>query len=182
MIRNVKIALEAKNIASRAHYINFQGGNVMKNKIYILIIIVLLIIIAIMGVQLVNINKEEPIAEEKSNDSNNVPERFVSIRFNEDISVDGTIEEIEDLRFNHIRIDEDDFSIRADFMLENMSENDIEAQKLKVSFYNKEGKEILSKQIETQKIEANGYQSIKIEFEKENKSDFELIYDVKISK
>ena len=152
----------------------------MKNKIYILIIIVLLIIIAIMGVQLVNTNKEEPIAEEKSNDSNNVPERFASIRFNEDISIDGTVEGIEDLRFNHIRIDEDDFSIRADFQLENMSENDIEAQKLKVSFYNRERKEILTKEIEISKIEANGYQSINIEFEKEKESDFELIHDVKI--
>ena len=65
----------------------------MKNKFYILIIVVLLIIIAIMGVQLGKAGKEqEPIAgENKSVASNNRLEEFISIRFNEDISKDGTV-------------------------------------------------------------------------------------------
>ena len=109
----------------------------MKNKFYILIIVVLLIIIAIMGVQLGKAGKkEEPIAEEnKSAASNNRSEEFISIRFNEDISKDGTVEGVEGLSWNNIMINEDEFSIRADFTIENRTENKIGAQKLKVSFY-----------------------------------------------
>ena len=78
-------------------------------------------------------------------------------------------------------INEDEFSIRADFTIENRTENKIGAQKLKVSFYNKAEKEIVTKEVEMPEIEAEKYAMLNFEIEKAEGSDFELIHNVKIS-
>ena len=151
----------------------------MKEKIFICIIVVLLIVIAIMGVQLAKGSIILDIPEKKETATNREDE-LIRIHFNEDLSKEGTVEGIEGLQWNNININVDEFSIRVDLTLENRTEKNIEAQKLKVSLYNKEGKEIATKEVETPAIEANKHGFIDIDFSKEEGSDYEVIYDVKI--
>ena len=160
----------------------------MKEKIYIGVIAVLLIVIIIMGIQ-IGKGTEKAIPKEgktvsktegEKNDPND-EETFTSISFNENISKDGTVEGVEGLNWSHARIDEDEGLIRVDITLENRTENNIEAKKLKISLYNKEGKEIAVKEVETAEIEANKHEFINAEIEKEIGSAYEVIYDVKIS-
>ena len=92
---------------------------------------------------------------------------FRRIRVDEDLSVDGKVENLENVRWHNARIMQNDEKIEVSIMLNNESKDKkIEAKTLTVRLLNKEGKEIASKDVKMNEISDNyGYTDIEAEFE-----------------
>ena len=92
---------------------------------------------------------------------------FRRIRVDEDLSVDGKVENLENVRWHNARIMQNDEKIEVSIILNNESKDKkIEAKTLTVRLLNKEGKEIASKDVKMNEISDNyGYTDIEAEFE-----------------
>lgn len=101
------------------------------------------------------------------------------IRVDEDLSVDGKVENLENVRWHNARIMQNDEKIEVSIMLNNESKDKkIEAKTLTVRLLNKEGKEIASKDVKMNEISDNyGYTDIKAEFEN---MEYAVIYNIEL--
>ena len=101
------------------------------------------------------------------------------IRIDEELSMEGTVEGIEDLRWNDARITQYDNKIEVYIMLTSISEAEkIPARKLDVKLIDKSGKEIATKEAEMQEISDKfGYTTLELVFDTSEK---EVIYDIQI--
>ena len=101
------------------------------------------------------------------------------IRVDEDLSVDGKVENLENVRWHNARIMQNDEKIEVSIMLNNESKDKkIEAKTLTVRLLNKEGKEIAYKDVKMNEISDNyGYTDIKAEFEN---MEYAVIYNIEL--
>lgn len=101
------------------------------------------------------------------------------IRVDEDLSVDGKVENLENVRWHNARIMQNDEKIEVSIMLNNESKDKkIEAKTVTVRLLNKEGKEIASKDVKMNEIPDNyGYTDIKAEFEN---MEYAIIYNIEL--
>ena len=154
---------------------------------------IILIIIVIIQSTILITKKHEKKEENKTNIAQNENkskttelieddlEEMKQIRINEDFSKDGKIEGIENVRWNNVRIMQNDDDMEVSIMLNNESQTEkIPEADLIVNFMDKEGKVIYTQNIKMQEISANyGYTSLDMTFKI---SEPLIIYDVKIIK
>lgn len=156
----------------------------MKDKKWLICFIVSLIIIFIMAIYILNIKLDKKIGKNNSNTgkastSENMDDTFRHIRVDEDLSTDGKIEGIEDVRWSNARIMQDENKAEVSIMLNNESkEKKIEARDLTVKLLDRKGNVIASKDTHMNEISENyGYTDLDLDFEL---NDYVVIYDIKI--
>ena len=103
------------------------------------------------------------------------------IRLDEDFSKEGKIEGIENVRWNNVRIMQNDDEMEVSIMLNNESQTEkIPGADLIVNLMDKAGKTIYTQEIKMQEISANyGYTSLDMTFKIKEPL---IIYDVQILK
>ena len=145
-----------------------------KEKIWQIICLVLVVIIIGLSVYAFgfrgnnNINKSNNQSNNQSSDNSiSEDERNIMIRLDEDFSVDGTIKNLENVRWNNARIMQMDGKLELDIMLNNeLKDKKIEARTLTVKLLDKAGKEIATKDFEMKEIKDNyGYTNIELTFD-----------------
>ena len=151
-----------------------------KENVWQIISIVLVIIIIGLSVYtfVYKDQKKEDI-EDNTTSVTTEEDMFRRIRVDEDLSVDGKVENLENVRWHNARIVQDDEKIEVSIMLNNESKDKkIEAKTLTVRLLNKEGKEIASKDVKMNEISDNyGYTDIKAEFEN---MEYAVIYNIEL--
>ncbi len=153
----------------------------MKNKLNLWkIFIVILIVIVLIYVMVINFSKKNNNnSNNKNQTSTQTSEKYRMIRIDEDLLVEGTVEGIEDLRWDNARITQYDNKIEVYIMLTSISEVEkIPARKLDVKLIDKSGKVIATKEAEMQEIaEMFGYTTLELVFDTSEK---EVVYDIQI--
>ena len=156
------------------------------SKIWMICFIVSVIIIIGLLIWILNIKLDKKTAENKfeantkiSTSDNQDYDDMKRIRINENFSKEGTVENLENVRWNNANIMQYDDEMDIDIMLNNESENEkIEATTLTVKLLDKQGKVMKEKDIEMEEIPANyGYTSLNLNFEI---SEVCIIYDIQI--
>lgn len=151
-----------------------------KENVWQIISIVLVIIIIGLSVYtfVYKDQKKEDI-EDNTTSVTTEEDMFRRIRVDEDLSVDGKVENLENVRWHNARIMQNDEKIEVSIMLNNESKDKkIEAKTLTVRLLNKEGKEIASKDVKMNEISDNyGYTDIKAEFEN---MEYAVIYNIEL--
>ncbi len=151
-----------------------------KENVWQIISIVLVIIIIGLSVYtfVYKDQKKEDI-EDNTTSVTTEEDMFRRIRIDEDLSVDGKVENLENVRWHNARIMQNDEKIEVSIMLNNESKDKkIEAKTLTVRLLNKEGKEIASKDVKMNEISDNyGYTDIKAEFEN---MEYAIIYNIEL--
>ena len=151
-----------------------------KENVWQIISIVLVIIIIGLSVYtfVYKDQKKEDI-EDNTTSVTTEEDMFRRIRIDEDLSVDGKVENLENVRWHNARIMQNDEKIEVSIMLNNESKDKkIEAKTLTVRLLNKEGKEIASKDVKMNEISDNyGYTDIKAEFEN---MEYAVIYNIEL--
>ena len=102
-----------------------------------------------------------------SDNSISEDERHIMIRLDEDLSLDGTIKNLENVRWHNARIIQMDGQLELSIMLNNESKDKkIEARTLTIKLLDKAGKEIATKDFEMKEIKDNyGYTNIELTFD-----------------
>lgn len=159
-----------------------------KKNIWKLICIVLVIIVIIQSTILI-IKKLDKKEQSKINttqiEKNDLKEDDIEenkrIRLDEDFSKEGKIEGIENVRWNNVRIMQNDDEMEVSIMLNNESQTEkISGADLIVNLMDKAGKTIYTQEIKMQEISANyGYTSLDMTFKIKEPL---IIYDVQILK
>ena len=108
-------------------------------------------------------------------------EEMRQIRIDEDFSKMGTIEGIENIRWNNVRIMQNDDDMEVSIMLNNESQTEkIPTANLTVNLLDKDGKILFTKDMQMQEISANyGYTTLDMTFKI---TEPVIIYDVQILK
>ena len=108
-------------------------------------------------------------------------EEMRQIRIDEDFSKMGTIEGIENIRWNNVRIMQNDDDMEVSIMVNNESQTEkIPTANLTVNLLDKDGKIIFTKDMQMQEISANyGYTTLDMTFKI---TEPVIIYDVQILK
>ena len=159
-----------------------------KKNIWKLICIVLVIIVIIQSTIIV-IKRLEKKEQSNTNttqiEKNDLKEDDIEenkrIRLDEDFSKEGKIEGIENVRWNNVRIMQNDDEMEVSIMLNNESQTEkIPGADLIVNLMDKAGKTIYTQEIKMQEISANyGYTSLDMTFKIKEPL---IIYDVQILK
>ena len=157
-----------------------------KNVWKICFIVAVLIIIGLVVYIFVGPNLKNNVAAGKQADKNagtsqSEEDTFRNIRLDEDITTDGRIEGIENLRWNNARITQHDKEMEVSIMLNNESEKEkIPANNLTVKLLDKSGNVIATKDVEMKEIAAKyGYSSLEMKFEEIK--DYAVVYSIDIS-
>lgn len=148
--------------------------------------VVLLIIVMILSYCLFNKNSKPTSSVKKSstsvksNRNENEEDTFRNIRVDEDLSTDGTIEGLENVRWSNARIMQHDGETEVSIMLNNESkEEKIPAAKLEVTLLDKNKKVIATQETEMKEISENyGYTNLDLKFDLQ---DYVVVYDIQIS-
>ena len=162
----------------------------MKNKSNIWKICSIISILVIIGLVIWNICLNKKIAENPSEakeklsqtaktNEEEYDEEMKQIRINEDFSKNGTIENVENVRWSNANIMQYDDEMDIDIMLNNESQNEtIAARTLTVKLLDKEGKVIKEQDVEMKEIPANyGYTNLDLHFDI---TEVMIIYDIQI--
>ena len=120
-------------------------------------------------------NSSEKPTKTTSNDFTD----FKQIRLNEDFTKEGTVENLENVHWNHVSIMQFDNELEVSLTLDNMSETEkIEARELTVHLLDKKGNVIISKDVQMPEIAENyGYAMLDFECEIE---ELMIIEDIQI--
>ena len=150
--------------------------------ISIVIIIIMLAYIIIISTSGKSKNNSTQSSKATSNStSTNISneERYTNIRIDEDLSSDGQIEGIENVRWNNARISEDANQMQVSIMINNESQTEkVASTPIEVSLLDENGKVIDSREVVLEEIEANyGYTNLELNFEIEN---FVVVHDIQI--
>ena len=155
-------------------------------KINFIIIIIILILTLIVGILIVRKIKtdfkekdEQSLSKSIDNSNDKNQNDFKRIRLNEDISKEGKIENIENIRWNSAKINQFDDEMEITIDIEKELKNQkVESKILTINLLDKEGKIIATKDVQMEEIpEDKNYIRVKIEFEVEEPI---LIYDIQI--
>lgn len=155
--------------------------NICKIGFIILTYIVLIGIIIALSIYISKLNNENLTKEEKIESLQNKDEDiYKKIRLNEDLSTDGEVENLENVRWRDARIMQNDDKLELSIMLNNeLKDKKIEAKTLTVKLLDKQGKEIASKDFEMKEISDNyGYTNIELTFDIPEPI---IVYDIVIS-
>ena len=173
---------------------NLKGGKMREDKknTWKLVCIILVIIVIIQSTILI-IKKLDKKEQSKTNtaqtedkiERNSLAEDDIEenkrIRLDEDFSKEGKIEGIENVRWNNVRIMQNDDEMEVSIMLNNESQTEkIPGADLIVNLMDKAGKTVYTQEIKMQEISANyGYTSLDMTFKIKEPI---IIYDVQILK
>lgn len=157
-----------------------------KNKLIIIISVIVIVIVLVIIYFLIQSNSK---TSKKSYDSNNnileeditvsQEEKFRDIRLDEDLNIDDTIEGLENARYNHVRIMQYDSEMKISIDIDNESKDEkIPASELLINILDKEGKTILTKNVQMEEI-SNDYGYTRIELKFDIKEPL-IIYDMEI--
>lgn len=104
---------------------------------------------------------------------------YRDIRIDEDLSLDGRIENLENVRWNNARIRQDAEKMEVSIMINNESQKEkVAARTLTVTLFDKSGKVIGTKDTQMKEIEANyGYTDLEMIFDIK---EVTLVYNIKI--
>ena len=152
----------------------------MESKVWKIVSLILAIIVIVLAVVLAY--DKLPSNDENTNDTeveSKVDDKFKMIRVNEDFDTDKTIEGLENVRWHNARIEQMDKKMNVSIMIDNESEKDkVPAKTLTVKLMDKQGKQIVTKDVEMKEIPAkNGYTTLDLEFELK---DYVVVYDIQI--
>ena len=170
--------------------IKLKGGKMREDKknIWKLVCIILAIIVIIQSTIIIIIKlekKEQSDTNTTHIEKNGLKEDDIEenkrIRLDEDFSKEGKIEGIENVRWNNVRIMQNDDEMEVSIMLNNESQTEkIPGADLIVNLMDKAGKTIYTQEIKMQEISANyGYTSLDMTFKIKEPI---IIYDVQILK
>lgn len=161
-----------------------SGGDIVKKEnVWQIISLVLVIIIIGLSVYTFVYKDNKKVENNENSIDTTTPGpgdlEYRRIRIDEDLSVDGKVENLENVRWHNARIMQNDEKIEVSIMLNNESKDKkIEAKTLTVRLLNKEGKEIASKDVKMNEISDNyGYTDIKAEFEN---MEYAVIYNIEL--
>lgn len=155
--------------------------NICKIGFIILTYIVLIGIIIALSIYISKLNNDNLTKEEKLESVQNKDEDiYKKIRLNEDLSTDGEVENLENVRWRDARIMQNDDKLELSIMLNNeLKDKKIEAKTLTVKLLDKQGKEIATKDFEMKEIPDNyGYTNIELTFDTPEPI---IVYDIVIS-
>ena len=136
------------------------------NNIYKLGCIILIIIVAILSIIIIKNKSNKNVANnnEKSDTSKKIESSLnendlIRIMLDEDLTKEGTVEGIENLRWSDARIRQDESQMNVLIMLDNKSETEkIPAKDLTIEFLDKENRIIYTKEIKMGEVPDNfGY-------------------------
>ena len=168
----------------------------MKEKVNIwkLCFIISIVIIVALLIWILNLKQNKKITENqtKSNTSTSTSqsvkndsedeeydEEMKQIRINEDFSKEGTVENLENVRWSNANIMQFDDEMDIDIMLNNESQTEkINATTLTVKLLDKQGNVIKEQDVEMKEIPSNyGYTTLNLSFDI---TEVMIIYDIQI--
>ena len=167
----------------------------MKEKVNIwkLCFIISIIVIVVLLIWILNLKQDKKVTKNqtRSNTSSSTSQSakkdsedeeyndMKQIRINEDFSKDGTVENLENVRWTNANIMQFDDEMDIDIMLNNESQTEkINATTLTVKLLDKQGKVIKEQDVEMKEIPSNyGYTTLNLKFDI---SEVMIIYDIKI--
>ena len=136
-------------------------------QIICLILVVIIIGLSVYTFGFKNTNNTNN-TDNKYNATNSTEESdYRRIRIDEDLSTDGKVENLENVRWNNARITHTDGKLELSIMLNNeLKDKKIEAKTLTVKLLDKAGKEIATKDFKMKEIKDNyGYTDIDLTFD-----------------
>lgn len=164
-----------------------------KSNIWKICFIISIIIILVLLIWILNLKQDKKVAKNDtgSNTSSSTSQSVKKdaedeefndmkrIRINEDFSKEGTVENLENVRWSNANIMQSDDEMDIDIMLNNESQTEkINATTLTVKLLDKQGNVIKEQDVEMKEIPANyGYTSLNLNFEI---SEVMIIYDIQI--
>ena len=167
----------------------------MKEKVNIwkLCFIISIIVIVVLLIWILNLKQDKKVTKNqtRSNTSSSTSQSakkdsedeeyndMKQIRINEDFSKDGTVENLENVRWTNANIMQFDDEMDIDIMLNNESQTEkINATTLTVKLLDKQGKVIKEQDVEMKEIPSNyGYTTLNLNFDI---TEVMIIYDIKI--
>ena len=152
------------------------------NKSKSLKIIVLAVIVLFVLVIGLFIGKMLPEGEKENTAKNNTTadtDNFKQIRINEDFSKDGTVENLENVRWNNANIMQFDNEMEISIYLNNESQTEVVPERqLTVNLLDKNGKVMYTQDVMMKEIAAEyGYTTIDLKFEIQ---EVAIIHDIQI--
>ena len=138
-----------------------------KERIWQIICLILVVIVIGLSVYTFGFKNTNNI-DNKNNATNSTEENDYSmIRIDEDLSTDGKVENLENVRWSNARITHTDGKLKLSIMLnDELKDKKIEAKTLTVKLLDKAGKEIATKDFEMKEIKDNyGYTNIELTFD-----------------
>lgn len=138
-----------------------------KERIWQIICLILVVIVIGLSVYTFGFKNTNNI-DNKNNATNSTEENDNRrIRIDEDLSIDGKVENLENVRWSNARITHTDGKLELSIMLNNESKDKkVEAKTLTVKLLDKAGKEIATKDFEMKEIKDNyGYTNIELTFD-----------------
>ena len=156
-----------------------KSNEIWKIGFIVSIIVIIILVTYIIIKYLDNQSENKETAKSTLTSGSSDESGFRDITINEDLFTDGTIENLENVRWSNARIMQRDNKMEVSIMLNNESkEEKIPARTLTINLLNKNGKKIATKDVEMKEIDANyGYTDLDLEFDIE---DVEIIYDIQI--
>lgn len=164
-----------------------------KTNIWKICFIISIIIILVLLIWILNLKQDKKVAKNHtgSNTSSSTSQSvkkdaedeefndMKQIRINEDFSKEGTVENLENVRWSNANIMQSDDEMDIDIMLNNESQTEkINATTLTVKLLDKQGNVIKEQDVEMKEIPANyGYTSLNLKFEI---TEVMIIYDIQI--
>lgn len=152
----------------------------MKEKNSKLIIIIAIFIVIIIGLILVVKNVGNSETSNKNNQNVEI-EKFRKISIEEELEVEGFVENLNNVRWSNANIMQHDNKMEISIMVNNESKTEkVPAKKLTVKVLDKNGKVIASKNdVEMKEIPDNfGYTKLDLKFDVK---DVVIVYDIQIS-
>lgn len=164
-----------------------------KSNIWKLCFIISIIIIVVLLIWILNLKQDKKVTKNHtgSNTSSSTSQSakkdsedeeyndMKQIRINEDFSKEGTVENLENVRWSNANIMQFDDEMDIDIMLNNESQTEkINATTLTVKLLDKQGKVIKEQDVEMKEIPSNyGYTTLNLSFDI---TEVMIIYDIKI--
>ena len=145
----------------------------------IVINIILLICLAVFGISSLKENKKVGTAIPIESGEGEGQHGYTQIRLDEDFSTDGTVKNIENVKWHNARITQHDNRMEVSIMLNNESQTErVESKNIKVNLLGKSGKVLYTKDVKMEEIAENyGYTNIELEFEI---NDIAVVYGVEL--
>ena len=148
-----------------------------ENKIKIIIIVCsILILLGILFLMRINVGdkKNSNVIDETSEE-----DKFRQIRIDEDLDTEGTVKNLQNARWNHVRINQEDNKLELELDITNDSKTEvIPSTELTVNVKDKAGKTILSKNVQMEEIKDDyGYTILELDFDI---NDYVIVYDLEV--
>ena len=148
-----------------------------ENKIKIIIIVCsILILLGILFLMRINVGdkKNSNVIDETSEE-----DKFRQIRIDEDLDTEGTVKNLQNARWNHVRINQEDNKLELELDIRNDSKTEvIPSTELTVNVKDKAGKTILSKNVQMEEIKDDyGYTILELDFDI---NDYVIVYDLEV--